>query len=136
MRYGIYVPCFGPYGDPELLYDLAVGAEAAGWDGFFMSDHVVLPPPVADPWVTPRRGRPRDERDHDRADDRAALPGPGRRLHPGRRPRVGRRILAPHDACPRGARRRRAVPEPAPRRPGVRVPAAHAGRSRWSRPTR
>jgi alkanesulfonate monooxygenase SsuD/methylene tetrahydromethanopterin reductase-like flavin-dependent oxidoreductase (luciferase family) len=52
MRYGIYVPSFGRHGDPDLLCDLAVSAQAAGWDGFFMWDHVVFPPPVADPWVT------------------------------------------------------------------------------------
>lgn len=42
MRFAIYVPCYGEtYGDPAVLCDLAVEAEAAGWDGFFMWDHVV-----------------------------------------------------------------------------------------------
>lgn len=54
MRYGIYVPSYGPYGDPAALRDLAVAAEAAGWEGFFMWD-LISPydydPPVADPWV-------------------------------------------------------------------------------------
>lgn len=52
MRFAIYVPCYGAYGDPEVLTDLAVAAEASGWDGFFMWDHVVAEPLVADPWVT------------------------------------------------------------------------------------
>jgi alkanesulfonate monooxygenase SsuD/methylene tetrahydromethanopterin reductase-like flavin-dependent oxidoreductase (luciferase family) len=54
MRYGIYVPSFGSYGDPAGLRDLAVAAEAAGWDGFFMWDLIGpedYEPPVADPWV-------------------------------------------------------------------------------------
>ncbi|WP_089920707.1 LLM class flavin-dependent oxidoreductase [Lentzea albida] len=55
MRYAIYVPGFGPsFGDPSVLVSLAVEAEAAGWDGFFLWDHVVVPgePVVADVWVT------------------------------------------------------------------------------------
>jgi alkanesulfonate monooxygenase SsuD/methylene tetrahydromethanopterin reductase-like flavin-dependent oxidoreductase (luciferase family) len=55
MRCAIYVPCFGSsLGDPSVLVSLAVEAEAAGWDGFFLWDHVVVPdePVVADPWVT------------------------------------------------------------------------------------
>jgi alkanesulfonate monooxygenase SsuD/methylene tetrahydromethanopterin reductase-like flavin-dependent oxidoreductase (luciferase family) len=54
MRYGIYVPSFGPYGEPAVLRDLAIAAETAGWHGFFMWD-LLSPddydPPVADPWV-------------------------------------------------------------------------------------
>ncbi|GLZ28325.1 luciferase-like protein [Lentzea sp. NBRC 105346] len=52
MRFAIYVPCYGAYGDPAVLSELAVTAEAAGWDGFFMWDHVIGDPLVADPWVT------------------------------------------------------------------------------------
>lgn len=55
MRFGVYVPSYGPYGDPRVLRDLAVAAEASGWDGFFMYDVIGplddQPPPVADPWV-------------------------------------------------------------------------------------
>jgi len=38
VKFGVYVPTHGPYGDPALLRDLAVAAEAAGWDGFFVWD--------------------------------------------------------------------------------------------------
>ncbi|WP_329791762.1 LLM class flavin-dependent oxidoreductase [Lentzea sp. DG1S-22] len=55
MRYAIYVPSFGEsLGDPSVLVSLGVAAEEAGWDGFFLWDHVVVPdePVVADVWVT------------------------------------------------------------------------------------
>ncbi|MFE3176440.1 LLM class flavin-dependent oxidoreductase [Amycolatopsis sp. NPDC059090] len=53
VRYGLYLPPFGPLGDPEALVDLAVRAEAAGWDGVFLWDHVVpAMPPIADTWTT------------------------------------------------------------------------------------
>ena len=55
MRYGLHVPNFGPFGDPRALAELAHEAEAAGWDGFFMWDHVLGDPgwrePMVDPWV-------------------------------------------------------------------------------------
>ena len=52
MRYGFYSPNFGGTGDPLFLIELAVRAEAAGWDGFFLWDHLaVQPPPLVDPWV-------------------------------------------------------------------------------------
>ena len=40
-RYGLYLPPFGPFGDPLVLVDLAVRAETAGWDGVFLWDHLV-----------------------------------------------------------------------------------------------
>jgi alkanesulfonate monooxygenase SsuD/methylene tetrahydromethanopterin reductase-like flavin-dependent oxidoreductase (luciferase family) len=55
MRCAIYVPNFGPsLGDPSVLVSLAVSAEEAGWDGFFLWDHVVRPGEsvLADVWVT------------------------------------------------------------------------------------
>lgn len=55
MRCGIYVPNFGSsLGDPSVLVSLAVAAEDAGWDGFFLWDHVVRPGEsvLADVWVT------------------------------------------------------------------------------------
>ncbi len=53
MRYGVWVPNFGEYGDPRTLVALAVDAEAAGWDGFFLWDHVLRAEtvPIVDPWV-------------------------------------------------------------------------------------
>ncbi|UKD58192.1 LLM class flavin-dependent oxidoreductase [Amycolatopsis sp. FU40] len=52
VRYGLYLPPFGPLGDPAALVDLAVRAEAAGWDGVFLWDHVVpAMPPIADTWT-------------------------------------------------------------------------------------
>jgi alkanesulfonate monooxygenase SsuD/methylene tetrahydromethanopterin reductase-like flavin-dependent oxidoreductase (luciferase family) len=54
MRYGVSVPPFGPYGDPVNLAELAVRAEAAGWDGFLVWDHMVYDPsfhPICDVWV-------------------------------------------------------------------------------------
>lgn len=53
MRYGIYLPNFGPYGEARALAELARDAEGAGWDGFFIWDHIVGEAglPTVDPWV-------------------------------------------------------------------------------------
>jgi alkanesulfonate monooxygenase SsuD/methylene tetrahydromethanopterin reductase-like flavin-dependent oxidoreductase (luciferase family) len=52
VRHGVFMPNFGPFGDPDALVELAVAAEAAGWEGFFIWDHIALEHrPVADPWV-------------------------------------------------------------------------------------
>jgi alkanesulfonate monooxygenase SsuD/methylene tetrahydromethanopterin reductase-like flavin-dependent oxidoreductase (luciferase family) len=53
MRFAIDITIFGEYGDPLLLVELARQAEASGWDGFFLWDHLVPPTPVptTDPWV-------------------------------------------------------------------------------------
>ena len=56
MFYGIYTPNFGAETTPRLLADLAAEAEEAGWDGFFLWDHIVYSRnqklPLYDPWVT------------------------------------------------------------------------------------
>ena len=56
MRYGIDVTNFGEFGDVRAMIALAQEAEAAGWDGFFIWDHLhwTDPPgePLLDPWVT------------------------------------------------------------------------------------
>jgi alkanesulfonate monooxygenase SsuD/methylene tetrahydromethanopterin reductase-like flavin-dependent oxidoreductase (luciferase family) len=53
MRFALSAQNFGPYGDPRLLADLARDAEAAGWDGFFVWDHLLRgDAPVADPWIS------------------------------------------------------------------------------------
>jgi hypothetical protein len=53
MKFGIYLPNFGPYGDARVLADLAASAEQAGWDGFYIWDHIVRawPADVADIWI-------------------------------------------------------------------------------------
>jgi alkanesulfonate monooxygenase SsuD/methylene tetrahydromethanopterin reductase-like flavin-dependent oxidoreductase (luciferase family) len=52
MRYGLTVPNFGDCFDPRLLAGMAREAEDAGWDGFFIWDHVqFMPAPTVDPWV-------------------------------------------------------------------------------------
>jgi alkanesulfonate monooxygenase SsuD/methylene tetrahydromethanopterin reductase-like flavin-dependent oxidoreductase (luciferase family) len=53
-RCAVGIPNVGPFGDPVLLVDLAVAAEQAGWDGFFVWDHLLWRDPqwhVADPTV-------------------------------------------------------------------------------------
>src|SRR5215212_5822074 len=53
-RRGIFVAAFEELAEPRVVAELAVRAEAAGWDGFFLWDHVDYRPPVsalADPWV-------------------------------------------------------------------------------------
>lgn len=50
----LYLAPFDELADPGVLVDLAVRAEARGWDGIFLWDHIVYRPPVsavADPWV-------------------------------------------------------------------------------------
>ena len=54
-RRGIFVAPFEELSEPRLVAELAARAEAAGWDGFFVWDHVEYRAPVtavADPWVT------------------------------------------------------------------------------------
>ena len=40
MRYALYLPNFGEFADVHALADLALEAEQAGWDGFFLWDHI------------------------------------------------------------------------------------------------
>lgn len=53
MKYAFYTPNFGYCGDPRNLIELATECERAGWDGFFIWDHLQFPEmePAADPWV-------------------------------------------------------------------------------------
>ena len=54
MRRGLFVAAFDELADPKLLVELARDAERAGFDGFFLWDHVDYRPPVQallDPWV-------------------------------------------------------------------------------------
>ena len=53
-RRGIFVAPFDALVEPRVLMDLAARTEAAGWDGFFVWDHIRYSAPasaVADPWV-------------------------------------------------------------------------------------
>ncbi len=55
MRHAIHVPLFGALADPHAVVDLALAAEGAGWDGFFVWDHLLSPVggdwDIADPWI-------------------------------------------------------------------------------------
>ncbi len=54
-RRGIFVAPFEELADAAVIARLAVRAEEAGFDGFFLWDHVDYRPPVsalADPWIT------------------------------------------------------------------------------------
>jgi len=51
-RFGLYMPPFGPFAEADALVRVATHAEAAGWDGVFLWDHVLADGfAVADPWV-------------------------------------------------------------------------------------
>ncbi len=54
LQRGIAVPCFAE--DPMELAELGIEAERAGFDGFFLWDHIVFSntgdgPPIVDPWL-------------------------------------------------------------------------------------
>jgi alkanesulfonate monooxygenase SsuD/methylene tetrahydromethanopterin reductase-like flavin-dependent oxidoreductase (luciferase family) len=54
MRHGISLAPFGELADPWALADAAAAAERAGFDGFFVWDHMLRSGPpraMADPWV-------------------------------------------------------------------------------------
>ncbi|NDJ78891.1 MAG: LLM class flavin-dependent oxidoreductase [Chloroflexi bacterium] len=53
MYYGLDIPPFGPLGDALVLAGLAREAEDAGWDGFFIWDHIAREwrVDVVDTWI-------------------------------------------------------------------------------------
>jgi alkanesulfonate monooxygenase SsuD/methylene tetrahydromethanopterin reductase-like flavin-dependent oxidoreductase (luciferase family) len=53
VRFGLHVPQLGALAEPRALVTLARHAETAGWDGYFIWDHVLHrgDPDAADPWV-------------------------------------------------------------------------------------
>lgn len=66
MKHGLVLPNWEAGNDVSRLVDVAVAAEDAGWDGVFLADHLIFPPPpelgaastvvdhapMPDPWVT------------------------------------------------------------------------------------
>jgi luciferase-like monooxygenase len=54
LRFAVCAANFGSWSDPRFVVRAARAAEAAGWHGFFLWDHLayVWGPPSADPWVT------------------------------------------------------------------------------------
>lgn len=56
MKFAINTPNFGAYSDVRQMAELAREAEEAGWDGFFIWDHIGSgphwPDAFADPWIT------------------------------------------------------------------------------------
>ncbi|GGF01738.1 LLM class flavin-dependent oxidoreductase [Mycetocola zhadangensis] len=55
MKYGLHLPNFGAFGNARILAGLARDAEDAGWDGFFLWDHLLFCDwdlnDHVDPWV-------------------------------------------------------------------------------------
>jgi alkanesulfonate monooxygenase SsuD/methylene tetrahydromethanopterin reductase-like flavin-dependent oxidoreductase (luciferase family) len=54
LKRGLFLAPFDELADPRVVVELAMEAEARGWDGIFLWDHVSYRPPVkavADPWV-------------------------------------------------------------------------------------
>ncbi len=54
VRQGLFFPPFDALADPRLLAEIAAEAEAAGWDGLFVWDHMLYSERVRDildPWV-------------------------------------------------------------------------------------
>jgi alkanesulfonate monooxygenase SsuD/methylene tetrahydromethanopterin reductase-like flavin-dependent oxidoreductase (luciferase family) len=55
MQFAINTPNFGSFSDARVMAQLAHEAEDAGWDAFFIWDHIGGSPeqalPMADPWV-------------------------------------------------------------------------------------
>jgi alkanesulfonate monooxygenase SsuD/methylene tetrahydromethanopterin reductase-like flavin-dependent oxidoreductase (luciferase family) len=55
MRFGVALPSFGHFAEPERLANAARLCERRGWDGFFLWDHLLWaregPIPVLDPWT-------------------------------------------------------------------------------------
>lgn len=55
LRHAVGLPTVGEFGDPATLVELAVSAEAAGWDGVYLWDHLLYHDPdwpVANPTVS------------------------------------------------------------------------------------
>lgn len=54
MRYAVGIPNLREYADPRTIAELGRDAEAAGWDGVFVWDHLAARErerPATDPWI-------------------------------------------------------------------------------------
>lgn len=51
IRFGLDVPIHKEFSDPKLLSTLAVEAERAGWEGFFIQDAMISKDALVDPWI-------------------------------------------------------------------------------------
>jgi alkanesulfonate monooxygenase SsuD/methylene tetrahydromethanopterin reductase-like flavin-dependent oxidoreductase (luciferase family) len=55
LSYAVGLPNVREYADPRVLVELAVEADAAGWDGVFVWDHIAREEdpsvPATDPWI-------------------------------------------------------------------------------------
>ena len=65
LKYGLVIPNWEAGSDVSRLVEAGVAAEEAGWDGVFLADHLIFPPPadlgavsavdeflpIADPWI-------------------------------------------------------------------------------------
>src|SRR6266567_1402794 len=51
MKFGLEISTTGAYADARVLAALALEAEAAGWDGFFVGDVLLDEEAVIDPWI-------------------------------------------------------------------------------------
>ncbi|HTW18849.1 MAG TPA: LLM class flavin-dependent oxidoreductase [Mycobacteriales bacterium] len=53
MRHGLFFPAFEGLADPWVVVDVARRAEAAGWDGIFLWDHLLYEDiaEISDPWI-------------------------------------------------------------------------------------
>jgi alkanesulfonate monooxygenase SsuD/methylene tetrahydromethanopterin reductase-like flavin-dependent oxidoreductase (luciferase family) len=54
VRCALFIPLFDELAEPSVAIDIALVAEAAGWDGVFVWDHMLYRSPVeriADPWT-------------------------------------------------------------------------------------
>jgi alkanesulfonate monooxygenase SsuD/methylene tetrahydromethanopterin reductase-like flavin-dependent oxidoreductase (luciferase family) len=54
MKHGIFIAPFDELVEPRVVAELAASAEAHGWDGVFVWDHITYRAPVravADPWI-------------------------------------------------------------------------------------
>src|SRR5260221_14338693 len=51
MKFGLDVPTTGAYADARVQAQLALEAEAAGWDGFFIWETLLGAFAIIDPWI-------------------------------------------------------------------------------------